>query len=320
MKRLTALALAVLAGAVDAEIRLAPPIDCDLDRDCFIQQYVDHDPGTGARDFRCGPLSYDTHKGTDFALRSYLQMQSGIDVLAAAPGVVQAVRDGEKDRLYGGRWGEVPSNRACGNGVVVAHADGWSTQYCHLKEGSVSVRKGDRVAQGSVLGEVGLSGRTQFPHVHMTVRKEGRVIDPFDPDGEITCGSPSRTTLWQSPLTYQPGGMLDVGFADAIPKYEDVKAGRAAKESLERDAPALVVFGYAFGGRTGDVMSLRIVGPTGPVVSENVRLTKNQAQFFRAVGRKLSRAAWTPGLYSGQVRLIRDGRLVGERKAEIRIR
>ncbi len=63
------LALAILlapaqAGAFD----LALPLDCDMTDTCFIQQYLDHDPGPGAIDYTCGPLAYDAHEGTDFAL------------------------------------------------------------------------------------------------------------------------------------------------------------------------------------------------------------------------------------------------------------
>jgi hypothetical protein len=43
----------------------ALPIDCEIGKSCVLQNYVDRDPGPGARDYRCGPLAYDGHKGTD---------------------------------------------------------------------------------------------------------------------------------------------------------------------------------------------------------------------------------------------------------------
>jgi hypothetical protein len=49
------------------ELVLSSPIDCSLGDDCYIQQYVDHTDGEGVSDFRCSSLSYDGHKGTDFA-------------------------------------------------------------------------------------------------------------------------------------------------------------------------------------------------------------------------------------------------------------
>ncbi|WP_415401961.1 peptidoglycan DD-metalloendopeptidase family protein [Tateyamaria sp. SN3-11] len=297
-----------------------PPIDCDLGSDCFVQQYVDHDTSNQAMDFRCSNLSYDTHQGTDFALRSLEQMRRGVSVLAAAPGTVRATRDGMEDRLF--RTGDASriSGRECGNGVVIDHGGGWTTQYCHMKRGSLEVKIGDRVTKSTVLGEVGLSGRTQFPHVHMTVRKDGDVIDPFDPDGKISCGAPSTETLWQNPLPYRPGGILSVGFADKVPGFDAVKAGRAASATLPTTAPALVVFGYAFGGRKGDTLRLRIDAPDGVMMDERVVLEKNQAQFFRAVGKRLRGAGWAPGTYEGTVTLMRGSRTINSETGTVLVR
>ena len=299
---------------------MTTPIDCDLGSDCFVQQYVDHDTSNQAMDFRCSTLSYNTHQGTDFALRSLEQMRAGVNVLAAAPGTVRGTRDGMEDRLF--RTGDAAriSGRECGNGVVIDHGDGWPTQYCHMKRGSLEVRKGDRVTNATVLGEVGLSGRTQFPHVHMTVRKDGEVIDPFDPDGEISCGAPSEVTLWETPLPYRPVGVLSVGFADKVPGFDAVKAGRAAATTLPTNAPALVVFGYAFGGKKGDTLRLRIDAPDGVMMDERVVLEKNQAQFFRAVGKRLTSAGWAPGTYRGTVTLMRGSRTINTETGAVLIR
>lgn len=317
---LAALVLNLAAGALAArDIVLNPPIDCDLGSDCFVQQYVDHDPSGAAMDFRCSNLSYDTHKGTDFALRSIDQMQRGVNVVAAAPGTVRATRDGEQDAIYDSTRQSEIEGRECGNGVVIDHGGGWTTQYCHMKRGTIAVKKGDRVSLSSVLGQVGLSGRTQFPHVHLTVRKDNTVIDPFDPDGHITCGTPSGETLWETPPPYRPGGVLGVGFADGVPSFDDVKAGRAALPSLPVDAPALVVFGYAFGGKAGDKMQLRIDGPSGVFMDQTVVIEKDQAQFFRAVGKKWT-ADWPAGTYRGTVTLMRDARTISTEQGSVVVR
>jgi hypothetical protein len=309
------------AGSLAArDITLSPPLACDLGADCFIQQYVDHDPSEGAMDFRCSNLSYDTHKGTDFALRSFDQMRRGVRVLASAPGTVTATRDGMQDTLYDRDNGDDVDGRECGNGVVLDHGGGWTTQYCHLKRGSVAVRKGDRVSKQTTLGLVGLSGRTQFPHVHLSVRKDGAVIDPFDPDGKISCDAPSTQSLWRSDLPYRPGGVLTVGFADAVPAYDAVKDGSAAQANLPTTAPAIVVFGYAFGGKKGDRMRLTINTPDGELMDEYVALDRDQAQFFRAVGKKRSVAAWPKGRYTGTVTLMRGGRMINSETTAIQVR
>ena len=301
------------------DIVLVPPIDCDLINDCFIQQYVDHDPSGASMDFHCSNLSYDTHQGTDFALRSITQMESGVDVTPAAPGTVRATRDGERDEIYTDNRRAEVDERECGNGVVIDHGDSWTTQYCHLKRGSISVKPGDRVGLTSVLGQVGLSGRTQFPHVHMTLRKDGKVVDPFAPDGTVTCGAPSTETLWQTPPPYRPGAVLAVGFANAVPKFDDIKTGQVAATTLPIDAPALVLFGYAFGGKAGDQMRLRIDGPNGVFMDETVEIEKDQAQFFRAVGKKRTED-WSEGTYRGTITLSRGARLISTETGIVEIR
>jgi hypothetical protein len=101
--------------------------------------------------------------------------------------------------------------KECGNGVVIAHDQSWETQYCHLKERSISVNVGDTVQVGDVLGKIGLSGRTQFPHVHISVLHNETRIDPFAPSGRITCNS-SADTLWDTAIEYDAGGLLSLRF------------------------------------------------------------------------------------------------------------
>lgn len=54
---------------------------------------MDHDPSDAAHDFACGSLTYDTHKGTDFALPTLAAQAAGVNVLAAAAGTVVGVRN-----------------------------------------------------------------------------------------------------------------------------------------------------------------------------------------------------------------------------------
>lgn len=311
-----AAAAALAAHSAGAEIALTLPVACELGVTCHIQQYMDRDPGPGSQDFMCSGLSYDGHKGTDFAVPTLTEMDHGVAVLAAAPGVVAGVRDGMADRFY--QSGEDLGGRDCGNGLVLRHGDGWETQYCHLLNGSVQVATGDRVERGQPLGLIGLSGRTQFPHLHLSVRHDGTPVDPFDADGS-GCDGPDRQ-LWQDPVAYQPGGLLDAGFADAVPSYNAIKEGRAAKSTLSSDDGALVLFAYLFGGRAGDVIELQIDGPQGTVHSQTVDLEKTQAQLFRASGRRTPPEGWPPGIYRGHVRFLRGDRMLGQRQVTLRIR
>lgn len=106
----------------------------------------------------------------------------GLPVLAPATGTVVSVHDGEPD--HGARRSPVvllgyaltQASRArggpaalAGNHVVLALGPGLFAVLAHLRQGSVRVRAGDRVATGDVLGECGSSGNSTQPHVHVQV-------------------------------------------------------------------------------------------------------------------------------------------------------
>lgn len=319
--RLTALTCAIsLAAPVAAgDFLLHLPLDCTLGEDCHIQQFVDHDPGPEAQDFTCGNLSYDGHKGTDFALPYLSDMQAGVAVRAAADGLVMGLRNDMADEYARDDTADAIAGRECGNGVVLRHADGWETQYCHMKRGSVLVRKGDKVSAGDALGEVGLSGKTEFPHLHLSVRRDGAVVDPFAPDGTASCGATAQQTLWAEPPTYRPGGVLGAGFSTHIPDYGAIKNGAADLAPLAADAPALVFWAYAFGGRAGDKLELSVSGPGGELLSHSEALKRDQAQFFRAAGRRLRGGYWPAGHYTAQARLLRNGQEIDRFTSSMRI-
>jgi len=313
-------ALLTLAAPVAAkDLPLSLPIDCTLGDTCFVQQFVDRDAGSDHSDYNCGTLTYDGHKGTDFALPSLAAMTAGVDVLAAASGVVAATRNDIPDIVQGAADAPDITGKECGNGILVKHAGGWETQYCHLKMGSIIVARDQKVSQGDVLGEVGLSGQTQFPHVHLSVRKNGTVIDPYDADDSLTCDGTDRYSLWQADMPYVGAGVINIGFSTAVPKYDDVKSGVAHSHTLPTDAPALVLWGYAYGGQQGDILDLLINGPTGEVIHHQARLDKSQAQFFRAAGKRNKGVGWPAGNYTGLVKLMRDGAELGQSNISIQI-
>lgn len=301
------LALAQPAGAIE----LAWPVACQLGETCYIQQYLDHDPGPGAQDFTCGPLSYDAHDGTDIALANRAAMEAGVDVLAAAPGTVRGLRDGVAD------FAPVVEGRECGNGVLIDHGQGWVTQYCHLRQGSVAVQVGQRVAAGDRLGQIGQSGLAEFPHLHLSVRQDDVEIDPFAP-GAAGCGAPPADDLWAVTPAYQPGGLLAAGFSTAVPEFDTIRAGLAT-EPLPADAPGLVLWGHLFGARAGDALVFTITGPEGPFLAETVTVDRSQAQSFRALGKRRSTAAWPAGTYQGSISLMRDGKRVDMIEANVSV-
>ncbi|WP_127115435.1 M23 family metallopeptidase [Shimia sediminis] len=316
---LTVLALA--ASPVAGAPVLEQPIDCVLGETCYVQNYVDADPSSGWSDFACGRLSYDGHKGTDFALPTTAAMQDGVDVLAAAAGRVVGTRDGMQDALVTKDRLAAVKGKECGNGVAIDHGAGWVTQYCHMKRGSISVVKGEIVDAGTPLGQVGLSGKTEFPHLHMSLRHKGKVVDPFAPgDPDATCASLREDALWATNPGYVPGGIVRLGYDIGVPDYADIKSGVAGTDTLPPDAPAIVLFSLGFGSRTGDQLEITITGPNGFSFTNQVTLKKPQALYFRAAGKKRPAAGWPTGNYLGTVTLTRNGQVYARDKLTLTIR
>ena len=225
---------------------LAWPVGGEEGSDWVIENYVDVDPGPESRDYRDGDRTYDGHDGTDIHSPNFRWMDRDLPpVLAAAPGQVTDLHDGEFDRnslVVDGPW----------NFVEITHSDGSRAIYGHLKNGSVAVSRGQTVTAGQQLGVVGSSGRSSRPHLHFEFRsRDNRVLDPFLE--EMWADPPE----YDPPLTVmdyhvQPGVITlrqDLGlreFTDPPPNIDSIAAGETMAIGL-----ALA------GGQPGD--SVRIV-------------------------------------------------------------
>ena len=178
-----------LTGRMIAPMRASA--DSPLRHHWAISNFVDHDRtahgnqyGDGNRDYTCGDRTYDldngyNHAGTDYftwPFRFWQMDRDYAEVVAVAPGVITYRADGNDDR----HCGSFPSNVQW-NAVYVRHADGTQALYGHLKAGSLTSKPvGAAVAAGEVLGQVGSSGFSTGPHLHLELLDaRGRVIDPY---------------------------------------------------------------------------------------------------------------------------------------------
>lgn len=96
------------------------------------------------------------HKGVDIA------NHDGGSVLAADSGTV----------VVSG-W----TNVGYGYHVIIDHGNGYQTLYAHLS--SISVATGQRIGRGSVLGQMGSTGRSTGTHLHFEIRSGGGNVDPL---------------------------------------------------------------------------------------------------------------------------------------------
>lgn len=308
---LAGLGFTVVASATAAAPQLGLPIRCEIGRTCEVQNYVDADPGPAGRDYRCLGRTYQGHAGVDIRLMTMAQQRAGVEVLAAAPGRVVRLRDGVEDISIRAAGAKDLSGQECGNGVVVDHGGGWETQYCHMAKGSIVVRQGQDVAAGAPLGKVGLSGQTEFPHVHMTVREGARNVDPFAPNARPgSCAAGEVQGLWTpaaaKALAYKRGAILNGGFAGGPVTQEQIEDQKVAPAT--REQPALVAYVRAIGLEKGDVVRLVLKDPAGnPLAQQQVAMDADKAAYFLFVGKKRPATGWPAGAYTADYEVVRKG-------------
>jgi hypothetical protein len=258
----------------------------------------------------CGALTGDGHKGTDIALRDLSAMAAGAEVRAAAAGVVDALRDGMADVSVDQIGRAAIAGKECGNAIRLAHGDGWTTWYCHLRRGSLMVQQGDQVEAGQPLALVGLSGDTSFPHLHFDVRHGDQPVDPFVGAGSAADCGPGAQPLWSAAtganLPYQRILLTDAGFASARPQKEDVRRGWHRLSKLPATSPALVLWIEGYWIEPGDRVVFRLHGPDGGIVVDHVmQIDHGQQRWLGFAGAPRPGARWQAGAYTGRITLER---------------
>jgi len=150
----------------------APEDEIRIEREQAIQDQIKHHfasppPATAFALPAKGPLS------SRFGLRRFFNGEprrphAGLDVAVGTGAPVAAPADGVVVNT-----GNYFFN---GNTVFVDHGQGLISAYMHLSR--VTVKEGQRVAQGDSLGAVGATGRVTGPHLHWAVFLNGTAVDP----------------------------------------------------------------------------------------------------------------------------------------------
>lgn len=97
------------------------------------------------------------HKGMDFTAKT------GTPIYATGDGVVR-----KADASLSGY----------GNHIEISHGYGYLTLYAHLSK--YKVKAGQKVKRGDIIGYVGSTGRSEAPHLHYEVHKNGEVVNPLN--------------------------------------------------------------------------------------------------------------------------------------------
>jgi len=111
-----------------------------------------------------------TKSGVGNSLDSFLSY--GQDVMAPADGMVTTAVDGLPDQIPGTiRFAPVYGNH------VIIDTGSETILLAHLRPGTVAVAVGDPVRSGQLLGQVGNSGNSTTPHLHLQVERDGAGLD-----------------------------------------------------------------------------------------------------------------------------------------------
>ena len=97
------------------------------------------------------------HEGMDFTAKT------GTPIFATGDGVVKNADN---------------SKSGYGNHIEISHGYGYLTLYAHLSK--YKVKRGQRVKRGDIIGYVGSTGRSEAPHLHYEVHKDGKVVNPLN--------------------------------------------------------------------------------------------------------------------------------------------
>lgn len=99
----------------------------------------------------------------------------GIPVVAPITGTVRVAHDGEPDHVPGKVSNDLKAPLGNHVAIALAGASGEVEGYlviAHLKKGTVAVREGETVTEGTTIGACGNSGNTSEPHVHIHAQRQ----------------------------------------------------------------------------------------------------------------------------------------------------
>lgn len=309
-----------LADNAHAAPRLSLPVACTMGETCFVQQYPDVDAGPDHTDYTCGTATYNGHKGTDIRVRTLKEIDDGVAIIAAEGGTVRAIRNTEPDRIVKSQTDRQKiKGKECGNGLVIRHDNGWETQYCHMRQNSIIVKPGETVERGTALGLMGYSGDAAFPHLHLSVRKDGKPVDPFTGnDLAAGCGLDRKKTLWlpetDRQLDEATGQILGSGITNTPPDFNRLQQTGLDRPLLKTDSPAMVLYLWAINLARGDTLTLTLDGPGGFSVKRSETMDRNRAQQFLFTGKKQPQGGWPKGIYTGTLTLTRNNKVIKEQR------
>jgi murein DD-endopeptidase MepM/ murein hydrolase activator NlpD len=117
-----------------------------------------------------GGFTYPIHGGISQFFSWY---HPGLDITAPYGTPIVAAHSGTVTRVSVGTY-----DTGYGNNVWLSNGDGIESHYAHMS--AVNVSAGQRVVGGqTIVGWIGMTGRTTGPHVHFEIRRNGTMVNPL---------------------------------------------------------------------------------------------------------------------------------------------
>lgn len=291
------------------DFKLKFPLNCTYNVNCWVIGHMDMDMSAGsAKDYTCGPRAADGQLSTYFGVKDIATAGAGVDVLAAADGTVGNIINGLEDQYTQNLDPNVVSRYPCGNLVTINHEKGWLTSYCHLKKDSITVESGQKVTAGQKIGEIGLSGASDWPMLGFTVDRGGFVYDPFSGRTALEGCGLSRDTLWEpgSDMSYRPFAIYNLGFSIEPPTQHQIDKGTPRLLKVPADTPMLSFWATIFGSEQGDYVELTVTDPDGEeLMYLEGTLPDSLDKRLLYVSKGRAKNVWQPGIYKGTISITR---------------
>ena len=297
--RRVAAAAAELRAEREKFLRLSLPVRCELGTQCVLPNLMRHD---GDRDFMCGARTTSISVATSFRLLGDWRKAGGLDVVAAADGVVSSFNDRE---------------------VVLDHGGGWVTAYSRIVpraglSAGTSVRRGEAVGMFAAWTET----NKELRYFHFYLKRDGSYVDPFTDAPSGRCGEASRSR-W----TVEAQTMLTTELKNLITDFRftprDLEVGKEMSEDvpeLKKVTPPpafLRLSGSGPGVLAGDAHLFTLVGPNGHVEEKKLVAAKDFFSYSFRMRFTLPVFGKNTGRYTATVRLMRAGVVLSQRETSI---
>ncbi|HEX3150835.1 MAG TPA: Ig-like domain-containing protein, partial [Gemmataceae bacterium] len=244
--------------AVGPATKWVYPISDKPTKNTAISDYADADPHSGAAvDYTTGPFTVDGYDSDDIGVTNFSFQDAGVPTFAVAPGVVEQVIDGNTDRetSYAGS----PTNL-----VIIDHQNGWKTWYWHLATNSITVKAGDTVTAGQLIGLMGSSGNSTGANLQFQAYHNGALVEPMFDAAKFFIDPPLYQTALEPYVAASGITNYDIYGGGGVPDAAEMPSGVSTFKVGSGD-PVYFWFGVSHFKSTNSMVDVDFIRPDGSI-------------------------------------------------------